>query len=205
MPGCLDFVPTVQTLASTLKSAPAGKAPGPDGLPNGVGISCPSEFAEKLYPIALKMCVRGSERIGFKSGMLCKMFKGRGSHDQCTSYRGILLLPTPAKAIHKCLWPALADHFERTAVEGQLSGRKGMSVAFATHALRRFFRSRLALSESVAVLYADVSAAYCRVVRELSSRPPGAVDLEAVCKGLNLSSDDLRPWSSKRQIPRCSV
>ena len=196
MPACLNAVPTIQALASTLKSAPAGKAPGPDGLPNGIGISCPSEFAEKLYPIALKMCVRGSEPLGFKSGLLCKMFKGRGPHDQCTSFRGILLLPTPAKAIHKCLRPALADHFERTAVEGQLSGRKGMSVAFATHALRGFFRSRLAIGESVAVLYADVSAAYYRAVRELSSRPPGSVDLEAVCKGLNLSSEDLSALSA---------
>ena len=182
MPACPSLVPTVPRLASTLKSAPAGKAPGPDGLPNGVGIACPNTLASKLHPIALKMCLRGAEPVGFKSGLLCKVFKGRGPHDQCTSYRGILLLPTPAKAVHKCLRPALAQHFEATAVEGQLSGRKGMSPCFASHAMRGFFRSRTAAG--------DVSAAYYRAVRELSTHAAGEVDLAAVCRGLHLNPDD---------------
>ena len=115
-PPCLDSVPTITCLEGTLKTATRGKAPGPDGIPNGVGVACPEALAMQLYPIALKVCLRA---VGFKSGLLCKVFKGRGAHDNCGSFRGILLLPTPAKALHKCLRPGLADHFERTAVQGQ--------------------------------------------------------------------------------------
>ena len=190
-PPCIASVPTITCLEGTLKSAPRGKAPGPDGIPNGVGVACPDALAEKLYPIALKVCLRGSEPIGFKSGLLCKVFKGRGAHDSCSSFRGILLLPTPAKALHKCLRPGLATHFERTAVPGQLSGRKGKTATFASHAMRGFFRSRLALGESVAVVYADVSAAYYRAVRQLSSKADGPIDLASICKGLDIAPDDL--------------
>ena len=56
--------------------------------------------------------------------------------------------------------------------------------------MRGFFRSRLALGKSVAAVYADVSSAYYRAVRELSANSPGPLDLRAVCRGLNLSEDD---------------
>ena len=189
-PSRLALVPAVTRLESTLKAAPSGKAPGPDGIPNGVGISSPTSMAQQMYPLALKICLRGSEPIRYKGGLLCKVFKGRGPHDQCGSFRGILLLPTQAKALHKCLRPTLAEHFERTAVQGQLSGRKGMTATFASHAMRGFFRSRLAMGESVAIVYADVSAAYYHAVRQLSSQAGQAFDLRAICKGLDILPED---------------
>ena len=57
--------------------------------------------------------------------------------------------------------------------------------------MRGFFRSRLALGESVAAVYADVSAAYYRAVRQLSSRADGPVDIVSICKGLDVAPDDL--------------
>ena len=178
-PPGLHVVPTATDLASVLKGAPLGKAAGADGLPHGIGVACPVEMADCLHPLALKLCMRGVEPLGYKAGHLHKLYKGRGPHDACTSFRGILLLPCHAKILHKTLRPAVAGHYEQHALSFQLGGRKGMATGFANHALRGFVRGRLDKGQSVAVLYADIAAAYCSV-RELTASSGGCADFAAV-------------------------
>ena len=190
-PPGLHVVPTATDLASVLKGAPLGKAAGADGLPHGIGVACPVEMADCLHPLALKLCMRGVEPLGYKAGHLHKLYKGRGPHDACTSFRGILLLPCHAKILHKTLRPAVAGHYEQHALSFQLGGRKGMATGFATHALRGFVRGRLDKGQSVAVLYADIAAAYYCSVRELTASSGGCADFAAVCSGLRLAPEDL--------------
>ena len=59
-----------------------------------------------FYPLALKLALRGSEAIG-KSGLLVRLYKNKGEHDECRNHRGILLAPVLAKAIHQCVRPSL--------------------------------------------------------------------------------------------------
>ena len=65
-----------------------------------------------------------------------------------------------------------------------------MSVSFPTHAVRRCFRSRLGLGKSAAEVYADISAACYRAVRELSSHDQEAIDFPSICRCLSLDEDD---------------
>ena len=191
LPPSISDVPTPSCLASALKAAPLGKATGADGIPNGLGVACPVETAACLQPLALKLCLRGSEPVGYKAGFLCKMYKGRGPRDVCTSFRGILLLPCHAKILHKALRPAIAQHYEHTALPFQLGGRKGMTTTFASHAVRGFVRGQLLQGRSVAILYADIAAAYYASVRELTAASSDKLDFDAVCSGLKLDPADL--------------
>ena len=101
IPPSICDVPTPSCLASVLKETPLGKATGADGLPNGIGVANPVATESCLHPLAMKLCLRGVEPVGYKAGFLCKMYKGRAPRESCTLFRGILLLPCQAKVLHK--------------------------------------------------------------------------------------------------------
>ena len=56
-----------------------------------------------------------------------------GPRDCCASFRGILLLPCHAKVLRKAMRPAIANHYERTALSFQSGERRGMATGFASH------------------------------------------------------------------------
>ena len=64
-PPSIDCIPILSYLANDLKDAPLGKTSGADGLPNGIGVICPTATATCLHPIALKLCLRGVEFVGY--------------------------------------------------------------------------------------------------------------------------------------------
>ena len=52
-------------------------------------------------------------------------------------------------------------------------------------------RSQLLQGRSVAVLYADIAAAYYSSVRELTANTGGQLDFESVCSGFRLDPSEL--------------
>ena len=53
LPASLDLLPTEVEIANALTEAKAGKAPGSDTLPHGLGRACPVELARMLQPLSL--------------------------------------------------------------------------------------------------------------------------------------------------------
>ena len=190
MPSSIGSVPTELDLADALRAAAPGKAPGGDGLPHGACIAGASALAAKMAPLALKVSLRGVEPIGFKAGLLHHLYKGRGDRSLCSSHRGILLLPSLGKAVHRTLRPRLEKHFVEHSLTFQIGGKKGQSTAFGVHAVRSFIRAKVQAGCSCAVLFADVQAAYYAAARQLAAPSDGPVDVEAVCQGLALTRDD---------------
>ena len=116
LPSNIALLPNVVELQQALCNAPLGKAVGADSIPNGVGRAAPVAMAQALLPLSLKLTLRGAEAVGYKSGLLHHMYKGKGDRRKCESHRGILLIPHMSKIIHKTLRPRLAKHFEEVSL-----------------------------------------------------------------------------------------
>ncbi|CAE7863811.1 unnamed protein product, partial [Symbiodinium sp. KB8] len=173
-PDVIQLIPTPLDLRNAVLLAKKGKACGPDALPAEIGLSCADGMQRLLFPLALKLGLLGEEGLGHKSGSLTWLYKGRGSHTACESYRGILLLSTLGKAIHRSYRPQIQTFFEQAAAPTQLGGRRGGSVIFGSHAMRSVLRSAWAAGKTTVILFADVAAAYYSTIRSLASRHPEA-------------------------------
>ena len=174
-PAPRDFadIPTPVTVRNAILTAKRGKASGPDMIPGELGLTCPAAMQDMLFPLILKMGLLGEEAAGHKGGALTWLYKGRGDRSVCESYRGILLLSTLCKVVHRAYRPAIQRHFESTASTLQIGGRRGASVIFGSHIMRTFMRVRAADARTSAVIFADVSSAYYSTIRDLAARIPG--------------------------------
>ena len=150
------MIPTPLDLRNAILFAKKGKACGPDALPAEIGLSSAEELQRILFPLALKLGLLGEEGVGHKSGGLTWLYKGRGSHTACEAYRGILLLSTLSKAIHRSFRPQIQTFFEQAAAPTQLGGRRGGSVLFGSHAMRSVLRSAWEAGRTSVILFADM-------------------------------------------------
>ena len=108
-PDSLFDLPSPDMLLQAILGAQKGKAVGPDGIPSEVGHASPLLLRDLLLPLVCKVGMTGTEPVGFKSGVLAKLYKGKGPKTVCGSFRAIMLLPTLAKIVHKAFRPSLYE------------------------------------------------------------------------------------------------
>ena len=213
LPDTISRLPTLTDLQNILLRAGRRKAPGPDRLPAEIGMFTAADMARLLHPLSLKLALRGSEGLGMKSGALVKLYKQKGSREECKAHRGILLLSTLSKTVHQSLRPTLAAHHEAKARPLQLSSRKGMTSLFGAHCVRLFLARRRHKKQPAAVLFTDIESAYYATTRGLAMRRPGADPVSAVTLsgetnegrrqelhdlltgGTALADEGLHPWA----------
>ena len=190
-PPSIQDLPSEADLARVIATASRHKAPGFDGVPAEAGLCHPGLLAEKLYPLLLKFCLCGEEPVGLKGGALAHIYKGRGGHNVCGSHRGILLLSTLSKYLHKAMRPAIGKHFLHTSPPLQLGGKPGVPVGFTAHLVRGFLRWQNAEGSSAGVIFSDISAAYYAAVRQLVA-PVELSSFSQVSAGLSLPDGDVQ-------------
>ena len=171
-PESLAVMPSPLDLRNAILAAKRGKACGPDALPGELGLACAQAMQDILFPLTLKFGLLGEEGLGHKGGSLTWLWKGKAAQNECSSYRGILLLSNLGKALHRAFRPQIQQHYEKHASDMQLGGRRGSSVVFGSHAMRSFLRWRAGEGLSTAVLFADVSSAYYSTIRSLAADFP---------------------------------
>ena len=186
-----DMVPSLADFTQVMLATKAGKAPGPDGIPGILLKKCASRLAPALYPILLKLVLRGSESLGFKGGVAVKFWKGKGSKSDVAAYRQILLVSSLAKCIHQALRPALRDLFVQQAPSLQLGGRPGSSVVYGAHVTRSFLRWQASCHSSCFILFTDIASAYYSVVRQLVAKSDSGRAAEDWLRGMDLPLEDL--------------
>eukprot|EP00439_Symbiodinium_sp_Y106_P001666 s6945_g1.t1 len=193
-PESLLDLPSVADVQRLLVSAQAGKAPGPDGVPAEFGRRFAKHLAPHLHQLALKVALRGSEPLGFKSGQAVWFYKGKGMLSSCSSYRAILLLPSWGKVLHQALRSPLKRHFEATSPVLQLGGKAGISVVFGSHLIRGAARIAAASGRTHFTLFTDIASAFYTVIQQLvARRGDEALSSDAVARatsGLRLSPDE---------------
>ncbi|CAE7215539.1 unnamed protein product, partial [Symbiodinium sp. KB8] len=166
----LRDLPSPHMLLQSIMGAQKGKAVGPDGIPSELGHAGPHLLHDLLLPLMCKIGITGVEPIGFKSGILARLYKGKGPKTVCGSFRAIMLLPTLAKILHKAFRPGLYQVFESNALPAQLGGRKRTSVVLGSHYTRAFGRWCASIGQSAITLFADVASAYYCAVRGLTAQ-----------------------------------
>ena len=186
MPRPTDF----QRMMATAK---AGKAPGPDQIPGEFLRGFAAPLGPALFPLWLKMALRGTESIGFKGGLAVKFWKGKGSQKDPASYRQILLLSCIAKCMHQAMRPALQELYVQTTPELQIGGKLGKSVVYGAHVVRSFLRWMRATHTTCFVLYTDISSAFYSVARQLVAKSTEAADTDGGISldGISLPAEDL--------------
>ena len=165
-----DDFPAPSDLLAALLHARKGKASGPDGLPAELGHAAPAQMQRLLLPLLMKVGLFCAEPLGFKSGILTWLFKGKGSRTECGSYRAIMLLSNLAKTLHRAFRPAIYRFFSDTSLPVQLGGKKQTTVLFGSHLSRSYGRWCAQRGTSTIILFADVAAAYYSAVRSLTAR-----------------------------------
>ena len=83
-PPSISSLPTPVVLQHALLATKKGKACGPDALPGELGLLFADDMQQILFPLMLKLGLLGEEGLGHKSGTLTWLWKGRGSHADCT-------------------------------------------------------------------------------------------------------------------------
>ncbi|OLP87581.1 hypothetical protein AK812_SmicGene31189 [Symbiodinium microadriaticum] len=204
LPESLQHMPDITDLQRVLSASKPHKATGPDGLPAELGKIFPIEVADILFPLLLKFALRGEEAVGHKSGQAIFFWKGKGSQQECSSYRAILLLSAWAKAVHQTLRPRALHVYHASAPPLQLGSRPGSNVVYGSHLVRAYQRWAASIGNTGFVLFADIASAYYSAVRELVATKPGtdgeSIPDEALAN-LKLSADDLERLKAHAQEP----
>ena len=165
-------LPSLADLEEACRKVALGKAIGPDGLPSDLFHWHPAALARHLYPQLLKLVLHGQESIVHKGGKLVAAYKHKGPHDNCESYRSLLISSHAGKVLHKTLRSQECPNYERYLQAQQLGGRRKVPVQLALHATRAFLRTNRQQGRCVGILFLDLKEAFYRVVRGLVTGQP---------------------------------
>ena len=155
-------------IEEAIKRTKTQRAPGPDALPNELFRSNPSLAAKVLWPLAMKFATRLEEPLQFKGGQLVSLYKGKGQHSNCESFRGILLMANAGKIVRSAMRKHVNEPYVACPDELQLAGKPGISVTFGAQAVRSFHAIAKQRGYSSAILFCDIKAAYYMLLREIS-------------------------------------
>ncbi|CAE7415834.1 unnamed protein product [Symbiodinium sp. CCMP2592] len=192
-PPDIRLLPTCADIRRLLMRAKPGKSPGMDGIPNEFGRIFAEVLSPHLHHLALKTSWRGSEALGYKAGQAIWLYKGKGSFQECTSYRSILLLPVWSKIVHQALRPPTKSFFEHQAPSLQLGGKSQCTVMFGSQLIRGISRVATAASKTQFTLFADIASAFYCVIQRLvanTAATPDGFDPGTFLDSLQLSPDE---------------
>ena len=188
----VEELPQLSWIEAAVRRLQRGKAPGPDAIINDVFKSSPATSAKLLLPLLWKLCLRLEEPLAAKGGQIVPVFKHRGAADQCSSYRGIMLLNTFGKIMRSCNRSVMMQKWIEGSQGMQMGGKPCLSVLFGAQAVRHAINDYKNRGASLGIIFADVESAYYKVVRQYAA---GALrsdeDLAKVVQAFNLDAETM--------------
>lgn len=179
--------PDIYTVEDALRSISDRKAAGVDGL--GAEIFQKDIFgtAAHLCGILTKGALRGDWAPEWSGGWLIPLHKGRGSQQELSSYRGILLEPVLARILARSWRNKYEQGLANIAAEMQYGGRKGLAVESLHLQVKLWQENGAAAKTSHSLLFVDIKAAFYSVAKPLLTGHTGkATDLERLFKTMGL-------------------
>ena len=162
----LAELPTLVEIEDLSRRQKSHRAPGPDAIPGEVCRHGSVAIGPALHNVALKAVLNSSEPCTYKGGHLCAIFKGKGSIQQASGYRGIMLSNVFAKVIHAWARKRLLPTYCHRACPGQIGGLPSQQTHVASHLLRLHEAAGVRHKKSTAVLFLDVRSAFHHMLRE---------------------------------------
>ena len=166
---CLDnVVPTLFDLFNCFAKFVRGKATGESRLASDVFRRLPLLMARVYYPLVLKSYLRIAPPLQWKGGMICDLFKNKGSPSLISSYRDILLADDDGKGAQRLLRKTLVPLAHKLCVSTQFGGGlNGGETAIAHLYLRLIVDFIINNKTSGAIIFADVTSAFATLLRRI--------------------------------------
>ncbi len=150
----------------------ANKAPGLDKISPKVVKDNAGTVAKALGDLFFKMWVLQAEPIMWKGGQLFPLWKGAGSWNDPTKYRGIVLLNVLSKRWHALLRKKILPYAEAQRLPSQFGGFPMQQPGFATSTVRSFANICKAHNLCDACIYFDLRSAFHHLLRQLAMDLP---------------------------------
>ncbi|CAE7204700.1 CPK2 [Symbiodinium natans] len=163
---CVQAVPSLTDVEAICRKQKADKAPGPDGVRNGLWRTQPAAASRWLWLLQAKMALKGREPPQFKHAIVCALYK-KGPAHLPSNYRSIALLNGAAKLWHSHIRNTVGRRLVQSYQPLQLGGKPGMHVGYALTAYRAATGLTASNGHSLAAMFVDVQAAFYEVDRGL--------------------------------------
>ena len=112
------------------------------------------------------MYVRLQPSIQYKGGMIHEIFKGKGHHFMCASYRDVLLANDSGKQLSKSIRRKLIPRAKQLVFSSQYGGGfNGGETSFTHLYVRIILDTCRAMNISSAILFLDVVTAFAMMLR----------------------------------------
>ena len=162
-------IPSRTDLERHLRRMACGKAPGCDEVPSDICSLFPERISRLLYPVLLKTAFLQEEPVEYKGGRLIYAYKGKGSSEEPSNFRGLMLTSVLGKSIRSAFREKMLPIYRAFTGPSYFSARQYGHVGQAAMALRLFSRCGQLGGDSIAMAFLDVRSAYYRVCRELAT------------------------------------
>ena len=161
-------IPSRADLERHLRKMACHKASGCDGVASDVCHHLPSALSRLLYPLLLKEALLLEEPMEHKGGRLIFAFKGKGTTEDPSNFRGLMITSVLGKSIRASFREKVLPAYRSYAGPGHFSARQFGHVGQAAMALRLFAKCAQDNGCSVAMAFLDIKSAYYKVCRELA-------------------------------------
>ena len=177
-------IPTLQDLEMTFRQVQPGRSTGFDSVPSDVYHRFAPQLAALFYPLMVKIFAWGQEPIQLKGGGIAMIHK-KGSYDEVSNFRSIMLLPTFSKRVHALLRMRLASFISPLRPPGQMGGFQGQQTPFGSQAIRIYGSIGHVAKLSCGILFIDLSNAFHRLLRETVLGTAGSHDWMEILEALH--------------------
>ena len=122
------------------------------------------------HTLHLKSILYSTEVLQWRGSILVNLLKAAASDPtSCENSRGIALADFHGKVHHKGLRDQLTPCLLNQALETQFGGLPGRGTDVASHVVRALIHDAVLNHKCLAILFADLSAAFYTVIRQLVS------------------------------------
>lgn len=115
-----------------------------------------------------KIVTHGQEYLGHIGGFLQPLWKAKGSREDPSSYRSILISSHIAKTLHRTIRESQCSLCGGFLQREQLGGRKRVPVNLGVHMSCAFLRAHRIAGDSVGMIYLDLKEAFYRIIPQLA-------------------------------------
>ena len=160
-----EDAPTLDEVASAIRRLRNGRAAGSDEITPELLKFAEAPISHVLHKLFATVWSSGKIPAEWKEGIIISLYKGKGPHSACNSYRPITLLSVPGKVFAHVILARIQPLLDRCKRRQQSGFTAGRSTVDAILALRLLSELHRAFNRPLHTAYIDVKAAFDSVDR----------------------------------------
>jgi len=150
------------------KKTKIGKAIGNSLIAGDIYKHAASALAFVEFPLYFKIYQTLRPPLQWRGGVLCELFKNKGSPSIISNYRDICISDSSAKVLGKLVRHALLPAARGFALESQWgSGLHGGETAITHLYVRNLYHIARVTGQSLSLLFLDITSAFASLVRRI--------------------------------------